>query len=1072
MPTVTGSWVPNSTSNQRMRLVIEYDLTLTATTARCDGEVYIEVRYGLSDTNNTFTASGSLTNAVNTSKTISVPTNGRQKIHSWSTTVARGSSATSRAMNFALTGVEYVGAGQKASVSETISIPAVPAPKTPGSVKVARQSLTQVRVTWTGGAVSSVQVSRRSVQGSATASWESYATVTPASSTTALADINVATGYEYRARVRRTQEGVHSDWGSSSNTARLFDKPPAPTGVSVAAPDPAAKRTSSWTLTDTASTRATGQQVARWTQSGGDWAAPSTVAASARSHVDSTKIPNDRVRYRIRAVNAAGESAWVTTGYVSTMPAAATNPVVERSGVTDVVVSCINRALSSQAKIDIYAASSTDGLTWSTAAPVTGHTGIAAGAVGAVITRTITGLDQAKRWRFYAVTWVQEPTLLQVWSGASSPVLITQPPAPPKAVAPVTTQRAGAPVAFQWVHQAMDGSAQHAAEVQYTLNAGATWTTLVVTGDAQEVTTATSIGAGELGWHARTRGIHASYGERCGVVYVQVADPPAVGITGIGPEWPSNKMVAELTFADVAAPTRYVAVLRNGLNQPIETISAAWPAADPTRARVVFATVLADGEQYSVYATVTSGTGLSATAGTAPTTVAFRPPGAPQVSAVWDLDTATVQLAVANDQRATAWEGVAGRSASVETVDAVVTRRNLATNPRLTDTYGSVARPEDEGPVPGIRRLGGDAAVMTAAANARAYIEGGYAVCDLRLVTSEAGAIYPTGTSTGDATGVSLARMGCVLDQWTAIRVEYSQDDTLTGVEHPNARRITVGTRLDTGVVDLNVHVSNQAPNQAQEDTVLTVVFLASSAGGVVDYVPRLLAGHQDLSARTRWRRMVIAQADTETEARAAVDSYFDGGTITTTAATRVERSRDLIVWETLAEGLDLDATLTDPWAPFVAAMHYRAVAASDLGAETIGDVATISTMSDHLWLTAEDGRSVRCRANLKPSWSLGHQVVTEQYHGRALPEAHYGEARPRTWRYTASLFPGDGLGQDWSIILGGDVLMRNPEGDRAWVTIAAEGPDLTGHWIAHHDISLAMSAVDHNETIGGVVGG
>ena len=152
MPTVTGPWVPNASSNQRAQLILDYSLSSTATHTTVSGTVKLGAGWSFYDSSNQLAWSGSLLGSGSKSNiSISVPTNGQQVIHSFTQTVPRTSSAQGMTVAFTLSGIEYVGATP--TVSATISIPAMsggttPAPSPTGGVTLTRISDSQHTVRW------------------------------------------------------------------------------------------------------------------------------------------------------------------------------------------------------------------------------------------------------------------------------------------------------------------------------------------------------------------------------------------------------------------------------------------------------------------------------------------------------------------------------------------------------------------------------------------------------------------------------------------------------------------------------------------------------------------------------------------------------------------------------------------------------------------------------------------------------------------------------------------------------------------------------------------------------------
>lgn len=200
------------------------------------------------------------------------------------------------------------------------------------------------------------------------------------------------------------------------------------------------------------------------------------------------------------------------------------------------------------------------------------------------------------------------------------------------------------------------------------------------------------------------------------------------------------------------------------------------------------------------------------------------------------------------------------------------TEWNLATNPKLTDPYGTVAVPGvANGTAPGIRALGGGDFQFAGGGGATVYTDGMRAITDLRTATSAWTAAYPTGTG-GTDTGSGMSRMGLVVGKWCSIGVLYSQDKVLTGAD-PKGRSIS-GTRRIGGVSGAFIYGAS-APNEPQTDTPLTASFFVEP--GYQDYTFRLYTGADNQDARTYWRNLIICLGDTQAEVLEKVQTYFDG---------------------------------------------------------------------------------------------------------------------------------------------------------------------------------------------------
>ena len=638
MPTSYGAWTPSGTVNQRMRLVIVYDTTTTTASVLVEGSVRVEAGYGFNDSNNSFSRSGFVGSASG-SVSINVPSNGSQTLYTFSVTLARGTSLSTKSMAFSLTGIDYVGSSRTASVSASVTVAAKPAPATPTGVTVARSG-SSLRVSWSGGAVHELQVRARSQNGSSTAAWAAWQTLS-GSSFSSGGTYSVEMGYEWQARVRRVDSGVWSSYGASSNSAQLFDAPPTPTGVTLTRGSDS-RHTVAWSASNPAAQPIVSFEIQRWTSARGAYVdAASGLADSSRSWVDTRSLPNEKLTWRVRAVNGAGASGWAhPPSFIFTTPAAPGLVRAVRSGSSDVLVTWAINARTAEYQTVQAQSSSDGGSTWSAWSSLSGHTSIPASATS----RTITGLDGARLWRFRVVAGVTTPALSSA-SAASATVQVLTPPNAPTLLAPMSTQSTQSPVTFKWRHNAVDGSGQTAAELRYRIDGGA-WVPLTAT-TVSQVTTAAPLPAGDVEWQARTRGAHATYSAWSAISTLEIAAPPATSILtpADGATYASNRLVLTTTYEDAqgAAMVGWTRRLRRPDGEIIEEVSGtgAWTV-------VTYKAVLADLTAYTAEWEVVSGTGLRSATATVHITTGFRPPVAPILTATWHEEAGVVDLAVTN----------------------------------------------------------------------------------------------------------------------------------------------------------------------------------------------------------------------------------------------------------------------------------------------------------------------------------------------------------------------------------------------------------------------------------------
>ena len=541
----------------------------------------------------------------------------------------------------------------------------------PTSVSIARVSTSSVRVSWGGGAAHQVQVRKRGTDGDGTAAWGDWVTVSSAgTSVSSGATFSVTGDRDYQARVRRQGlGGVWSDWGTSSNSARLYDAPNAPTSASAARVIGTGADKHQITL---AGSSASGRPI-RWVDVqlyGGVsavWRDQATgLAASTRSYTSTASIANDSGRWRVRFRNSAGSSAWVYTSTLYGAPAATSKPSAKRSGPTDVIVSWTNMARFA-AGIDIRAASSSDGgTTWTGYSAVSGHTGLGP----AVTSRTIAGLDASRLWRFVTGVYVPDPSVVgglrYAYSVASDPLPPAAPPLAPTLLAPLGTISDQEPVTFAWRHNPVDGSDQTAASLWYRIDGGP-WGTLTTT-TASTVTTAAPLDAGTLEWQVQAKGAHPSYGAWSGVASLLIASPPAVTIItpADGATVASNRLTLTLGWDDAqdAAMVRHTRRLRDANGEVIEEVTTSGAATT-----ITYTTRLADGGTYTAEVEATSGTGLKSGVASITISVDYIDPVAPILSADWMEDQGLTVIAVTNSPG-----GEAGTPPTVDTVSNRVER--------------------------------------------------------------------------------------------------------------------------------------------------------------------------------------------------------------------------------------------------------------------------------------------------------------------------------------------------------------------------------------------------------------
>ena len=272
----------------------------------------------------------------------------------------------------------------------------------------------------------------------------------------------------------------------------------------------------SWTAPATSVTKPVASIIVERSTDGGEWSQVASVAGSATSYADTTTAADHWYAYRVCSLNSAGSSSYAESGITYNTPAAPARVTPSRSGEATVLLS-IDNAARTATGLDLQR--STDNGEWETVSNVS----------GSPVTETT---DSPGGGTFYYRARNTRGELASEWSQASEAVVTIAPPSAPTLRSPasgVVVSKSQGVVTFEWLHNPVDGSAQTAAEVRYSLDNGRTWQVVAVSGNGASygLTNAFAVNS-TVTWSARTKGVHPDFGPWSGNRAFTVRQTPSV----------------------------------------------------------------------------------------------------------------------------------------------------------------------------------------------------------------------------------------------------------------------------------------------------------------------------------------------------------------------------------------------------------------------------------------------------------------------------------------------------------------------------------------------------------------
>lgn len=475
-------------------------------------------------------------------------------------------------------------------------------PAGPSNVTMAKSGPRSILVRWSNGAqtlngYAYDTLLEEKVSGGA---WTEVATIAGGKASHIRSGLTLGETYAYRVRSRSTVAytlySAYSTTGAGS--IQIYDYPAAPTGLTVSRISD-----SSFTLnwTNAPTTVAPYEKlVVQQSQDGASWVTVGVLGSTLANFTDTSTAANRRYLWRVRAENEVGPSSWITSSPMQTTPSDPSITSVKAVPGGGLEVTWTNTAG--------YSAYATNIRYYKDGVLQTDTISIAAG----VTTYTLSPVTLTSTYKFGVRTRSTVGTALDsAWVDSAETAASTV-PAAPTAIAPN-----GVPAdftrdqEFTWQHNpTADGSAQSAYELQYSTDAGATWTTtgkVTSTASSHILPANTLTNAQAISWQVRTYGVHATASAWSEAGSVVGSTTPTVSILTPAAVHQYSSVDVSWSFFDPEGTSQssWEVSLVDSLDQVLET-----RIGDNTDTAVTLYTVVADDTSYTVRVRAKDGSAL------------------------------------------------------------------------------------------------------------------------------------------------------------------------------------------------------------------------------------------------------------------------------------------------------------------------------------------------------------------------------------------------------------------------------------------------------------------------------
>lgn len=419
---------------------------------------------------------------------------------------------------------------------------------------------------------------------------------------------------------------------------------------------------------------------------GSSFAEIAAVSGSATSYTDSSTASDHTYTYRIRYYNQNAYGAYSSTSSVTMSPAAPTAISVARDTATNVAVTLTNT--SSVATSIQWQVTYDGGSTWSASTSVSGSpvTSFVASTNGGTVKIRVRNVNDTG-----SSAWI-----------VSDSVVTLVPPAPPTLITPSgIVNLAYSRLVFEWKHNPLDGSAQTAAILQYTV--GNTSAQVPIGTENTYTLDIQGVAAGSnYSWKVKTKGADPSYSDWSstfsGKLYAEpqiyfIAQNPPSTVTAL--PIPIEVGYSDPQFKPCASAV--MTIKRDGRTVYTEPLTI---GSSRLTGQITAAELLPEqGATYTVSVTARSGSTLEATTNTT-FTVDYVPPTHGTVQVQNEPETGYASLLATFDNHASD-RSYSGNTNSAITVDGAAVRSMTVDGKSVQD-----GTPSPSAPVP-IQVVGG-----------------------------------------------------------------------------------------------------------------------------------------------------------------------------------------------------------------------------------------------------------------------------------------------------------------------------------------------------------------------------